>query len=165
MKSRFLVVMTIILVLALFPAGVYAATDHSLGAESPGTTQQQGATQPGQQTGTAPGSGNHMMDMQGMEQQMQQMMNMPANDQINMNMQGEGGASPGSSGGHESSGGHGEKSASGGEGHESSGGHGEETKKSVLEPVKSQIVAGFAGLNLLVILAALIMKKKLGQGG
>ncbi|MFZ5651129.1 MAG: hypothetical protein ACOY4I_09765 [Bacillota bacterium] len=112
MRMPRLVIIMIIFILALFPAVVYAATDHSHGAGSAGTAQKQeiGGSQSGQ------------------------------------------GATDG----------HGEKSAA--EGHESSGGHGGEPEKNALEPFKNQIVAGFAGLNLLVIVAALIMKKKLGQG-
>lgn len=130
MRMPRLVTIVIILLLALFPAVVYAATDHSHGADNSGAA-----------TNSA-GAGTPAAGAQGADQHMQQMMNM---------MSGQGAA-----------GGHGENSAD--EGHESSGGHGGESKKNVLEPFKNQIVAGFAGLNLLVIAAALVMKKKLGQG-
>lgn len=50
------------------------------------------------------------------------------------------------------------------QGHGSSG-HGEkESKSSVLEPVKNQIIAGILGFNALIIAAALAVKTKNSKG-
>lgn len=51
------------------------------------------------------------------------------------------------------------------QGHDSSGHGEEEAKKNVLEPVKSQIVAGLLGFNIVIVAIALAMKKKKPRGG
>jgi hypothetical protein len=50
-------------------------------------------------------------------------------------------------------------------GHESSGHGGGNPPKSSLEPVKNQVVAGFLGLNVFVVIAAAVMKGKKRAGG
>lgn len=184
----------IISMLLLFPAGVYAVTDHSgHGGGSAGTAEKQSnsGVQPGQgasgahgpdhTTINSAGSGMSVTDMHG--QQLEDM----TGDHDSQGTGTGGGqeaaggreSSPGghsekaSSGGHESSGGHDEKASSGGPestgghgdedkagDHGSSGEHGGEQKTNVLEPFKNEIVVGFAGLNFLAIIAAIIMKKK-----
>lgn len=110
MRMSRLVTITFILMLALFPAAVYAVTDHNHGAGSAGTTQKQDIGH----------SGGH-----------------------------NGHGTSGPAGGQGAAGGH--------------GGHGGKPGKNVLEPFKNQIVAGFIALNLLVIIGAVVMKKKTGQ--
>jgi len=50
-------------------------------------------------------------------------------------------------------------------GHEASGHGGGNPPRSSLEPVKNQVVAGFLGLNALVLIAAAVMKGKKRAGG
>lgn len=53
-----------------------------------------------------------------------------------------------------------------GQGYDSSGhGDGGEAKKTVLEPMKNEIVAGFLGLNVIILVVAWIIKKKNHWGG
>ncbi|KJR99755.1 MAG: hypothetical protein VR68_08500 [Peptococcaceae bacterium BRH_c4a] len=49
-------------------------------------------------------------------------------------------------------------------GEHQSAGRGGESGPNVLQPVKNGIVTGFTIFNGLIIIAAIIMKKKLGQG-
>ena len=51
------------------------------------------------------------------------------------------------------------------QGNHSSGHGGGDTKKNVFEPVKNQIVAGLLSFNAVIVIVALIMKKKHRQGG
>jgi len=143
---KFPVVM-VILLLALLPAVLYAETVHEGhgGATVPLSQKQNVSTPAAGQTGTLPATektasvGSH--DGHG---QAPAATNVSSSDSHNQH-----GSVAGS-----------QKSSK----DHSSGGHGGESRPNVLQPVKNSIVAGFATFNGLIVIAALLMKKKFGQG-
>lgn len=177
---RFVAVM-VILLLALFPLALYAETSHDgHGGGGAPSSQKQDVSTPatGQNMKNPSGSGHNTMDMQGSGQnmtttqgsgQMGQTGTPPAALESaagqNHDSHGSGPAAP-KAPSTESHDQHrsatvSEKSSAGE--HESAG-HGGESRPNVLQPVKNGIVAGFAIFNGLIIVAAIILKKKLGQG-
>lgn len=179
MKHLRFVAVTVILLLALFPVALYAETSHDgHGGGAAPSSQKQDVSTPadGLNMNNPSGSSHNTMDMQGSGQnmtdtqgssQMGQTGTPPAALESaagqNHDSHGSGPAGATSAAGQDQ---HGsaavsEKSLAGE--HESAG-HGGESKPNVLQPMKNGIVAGFAIFNGLIIVAAIILKKKLGQG-
>ena len=189
MKHLRFVAMMVILLLALFQAVLYAETSHDgHGGGAAPSSQKQAVSTPadGQNMNNPSGSSHNTMDMQGSGQTGQTGTPTAALESTtgqNHDSHGSGPAAPKASSTeshdqHESAATntksssteshdqHGsaavsEKSSAGE--HESAG-HGGESRPNVLQPVKNGIVAGFTIFNGLIIIAAIIMKKKLGQG-
>lgn len=137
-------ILALILLLVLLPAGVYAATDHSGHGGSIDNTSSPDMNMTGD---------NHDMNMAGDSTESHNQMPSPETE-YNQS---------GGSGGHDQHGANTGNEPSTGGGHESSG-HNGGSEKSNLEPVKNNIVGGFAGLNALIIITAAIMKMKYRQG-
>lgn len=178
MKYSRYIALTIILLLALFPVALYAETSHDgHGGGTAPSSQKQDISTPaaGQNVNNPSGSSHNMTDIQGSGQSIT---TTPPNQSMGQTGTPPAAEKAASGGSHDSHGSgpaaatsaagqdHGsaavsEKSSAG---EHESGGHGGESKPNVLQPVKNGIVAGFAIFNGLIIIAAIIMKKKLGQG-
>ncbi len=139
MRYPNILVLALFLLIVLLPAGVYAATDHS----GHGGSIDNASSLDMNMTGD-----NHDMDMAGDGSESHNQMTLPETEYK------ESGAKHSESAGSNSS---------AGGGHDSSG-HNGGSEKSNLEPVKNNIVSGFAGINALIIIAAAIMKMKYRQG-
>lgn len=137
-------IVALILLLVLLPAGVYAATEHSGHGGSMNNNSSPDVSITGH---------NHDINIAGDRSESHNQMPSPETEYKE-------------SGGGVVHGQHGASTGSGpstGGGHELSG-HNSGSAKSNLEPVKNNIVGGFAGLNALVIIAAAVMKMKYRQG-
>jgi len=167
MKYSRYIALTIIFLLALFPVALYAETSHDGhgGGTAPSSQKQDISTPAAGQNINSSGSSHNMTTPQ--NQSTGQTGTPPAAEKAasggSHDSHGSGPAAATSAAGQDQ---HGsaavsEKSSAGE--HESAG-HGGESKPNVLQPVKNGIVAGFAIFNGLIIIAAIIMKKKIGQG-
>jgi hypothetical protein len=144
MRYPKILVLALILLLLLLPAGVYAATDHSGHGDSIDNTSSPNMNMTGD---------NHDMNMAGNSPESHNQMTAPETEYKESS----------GNGGHDKHGASTGNEPSTGGGHESSG-HNGGSEKSNLEPVKNNIVGGFAGLNALIIIAAAIMKMRYRQG-